>query len=96
MEARRRVKLTGTNRSFDLIALIAKARMSRKNSDDRTNRGRMNTSPDSPVRLGLRKNQFCFIQTTDIRGSRSEHPSSDPPSSVLRLPFFAGLVALAR
>ena len=26
VEARRRVKLTGTNRSFDLIALVAKAR----------------------------------------------------------------------
>ena len=27
VEARRRVKLTGTNRSFDLIALVAKARL---------------------------------------------------------------------
>jgi hypothetical protein len=26
VEARQRVKLTGTNRSFDLIALVAKAR----------------------------------------------------------------------
>ena len=48
VEARQRVKLTGTNRSFDLIALVAKAR------DFQSTR----------FETDKMKSQFCFYQTT--------------------------------
>jgi hypothetical protein len=47
VEARRRVKLTGTNRSFDLIALVAKAR------DCQSTR----------FETEKMKSQFCFIRS---------------------------------
>ena len=72
MEARQRAQLTGTNRSSDLIALVAKARP------------RGQTSCES---------RFCFCRQTDPRGQETD---IRPPSPVVRNPFFAGLVALAR
>ncbi len=100
MEARQRVKLTGTNRSFDLIALVAKARArekARQTAEDRRHR------TDRPAVAPLPKPATTkpVLLLSDDRPQTTEDgrlvlfPSSvvRPPSSE---PFFAGLVALAR
>ena len=97
MQARQRAQLTGTNRSFDLIALVAKARRARKRAQ-RTEDGRQRT--DEPLSdaaiLKVRKTSFASVgrQTSEDR-RRELFPSSvvRSPSSE---PFFAGLVAFAR
>jgi hypothetical protein len=52
VEARRRVKLTGTNRSFDLIALVAKAREALFD---------FTSAEKALVKNREPKTQFCFI-----------------------------------
>ena len=74
VEARQRVKLTGTNRSFDLIALVAKARGDVGNQKTEIGNQKAGRSdwrfallPSSDFRLpALHKNQFCFVQTMGI------------------------------
>jgi hypothetical protein len=74
VEARQRVKLTGTNRSFDLIALVAKAR---------------DLSSQSVSALGLdknQKNQFCFTVLRRPGGlCKVIRPDPIPNSAVKRL-----------
>jgi hypothetical protein len=75
------VKLTGTNRSFDLIALVAKATLSVQSVKNALNEPRVSAgglrpcgpSDRGPSAKSKPKSQFCF-----------------------KNPFFAGLVALAR
>ena len=102
MEARQRAQLTGTNRSSDLIALVAKARARAKARAQRTDDGdRTTDDPPSSVLqppsgdLRPAKASFASVgrQATDDRGRISGLWS---PSPVARNPFFAGLVALAR
>jgi hypothetical protein len=101
VEARQRVKLTGTNRSFDLIALIARTRISPKT---RIARPRSETrKPETgqrkrklavPQVRALAKSQFCFFASNrnpDL-GPRKQNPAR----ARLPDPSFAGLVALAR
>jgi hypothetical protein len=53
VEARRRVKLTGTNRSFGLIALVAKARDLLPHGASAPGRNIENSSFASPFFAGL-------------------------------------------
>ena len=96
VEARQRVKLTGTNRSFDLIALVAKAR----------DRDREPVIGDRktfffwlPAADGLTENASfaSFSDRSTVTGDRKSL-SFRSPIAVPRspIPFFAGLVALAR
>ena len=99
MEARQRAQLTGTNRSFDLIALVAKARACE------SARGRRMTArrTDRPCVLRVRR-QVSDIKPvllrSDVRGRTTGDGKPSLPSSVSRPPSsepsFAGLVALAR
>jgi hypothetical protein len=81
VDAQQCVKLTGTNRSFDLIALVAKAR------DERTDDGDQGTDSllGSPVSL-LKKISFASFrrQTSE---NRPENKAFRPPFSVLRPPI---------
>ena len=73
VKARQRVKLTGTNRSFDLIALVAKARERAKRAQTTDDRGRM------------RKKSACFAEMAMGRRKLVFRPPSSP-SSVLGRP----------
>ena len=96
VKARQRVQLTGTNRSFDLIALVAKAR----------DRGQMTQirgrKKSFCLPLSVLRPPKPVLLQSDVRkpdvGRRKKSPFSvrRPPSSAVRKPFFAGLVALAR
>ena len=95
VEAWQRVKLTGTNRSFDLIALVAKARFGGQTTEvgGRTVFLASDPCPSRP------KTQFCFYRTPEDGRQTTEELGSSvlcPPPSVVRSPSFAGLVALAR
>ncbi len=82
MEARQRVKLTGTNRSLDLIALIAKARAREARSGQTTdNRGRITSLPSCPPDPVLLHSEARARRTEDGQDSRSVLCSL---SSVLR------------
>jgi hypothetical protein len=109
VEARQRVKLTGTNRSTGLIALIAKARdliCSKRESVLNKNRAsaRAGVRPCAPFGCEAahperqRKTSFASFQTSDDRRQTTEVSFFCSPSSVLRRPnpFLAGLVALSK
>ena len=76
VEARQRAQLTGTNRSFGLIALVAKAASSIENANKTISK---ETNP---------KRQFCFYRTTDAGRRTTERPRAFPPP-VLRPPSAA-------
>jgi hypothetical protein len=64
VEARQRVKLTGTNRSFDLIALVAKARdLLPQSVETRLGGDAGNSSFASPVLC--RPGGFCKVTRPD-------------------------------
>ena len=94
MEARQRAQLTGTNRSSDLIALVAKPRcrplaLPERRSED--------CPSDHCSSITDHRPQFCFIRKTDSRTTDSGDILRFPISGFRpRYPFFAGLVALAR
>ena len=83
VEARQRVKLTGTNRSSDLIALIAKARDRRSVIGDRKG---------SPLRSPFadRRSPSPVLLHFQVGGGQVQRPLSDPDAgsldSVLRRP----------
>ncbi len=95
MEARQRAQLTGTNRSFDLIALVAKARARRRTTDDR---GRIVLL--SFVSIVRQRQEPVLLLSDDRRRTTDDGGAQAFPSSVVRPPpsepSFAGLVALAR
>ncbi len=95
VEARQRAQLTGTNRSFDLIALVAKARARRRTTDDR---GRIVLL--SFVSIVRQRQEPVLLLSDDRRRTTDDGGAQAFPSSVVRPPpsepSFAGLVALAR
>ena len=97
MKARQRVKLTGTNRSFDLIALVAKAR----DPEDRRQTSEDGRTLFRPPSLSFEKPVLLRSENGTTDFGRQERASLSVSvlrrlSADVRQPFFAGLVALAK
>ena len=88
VKARQRVKLTGTNRSFDLIALVAKARARESARGRRMTGAEGQIAPPSLVSVAksATSNQFCFDRTSEDARQATENHLFRPPSPVLRRP----------
>ena len=91
VDAQQCVKLTGTNRSFDLIALVAKARARAKARSE--NRRRMTEIRGQTTNLSSDPSSAArnpvLLRSDDGRQMTDDKVPICPP-------FFAGLVALAR
>ena len=82
VEARQRAQLTGTNRSFDLIVLVAKER-ARKRAEVRNQKSEARNKARAKARSELLVSRFWFL-------------TSPKRQFCFKTPSFAGLVASAR
>ena len=88
VEARQRVKLTGTNRSFDLIALVAKARERAKRAQTTDDRRQRTDRPLSSSPPFASDNKPVLLLSDDGRPTPDDGRAPlafRPPASVLRL-----------
>ena len=92
MKARQRVQLTGTNRSFDLIALVAKATLLGSEHENALNKNRASARAGFALAFGcgrraaMPKSQFCFTVLCRPGGPcKAIRPDPIPNSAVKRL-----------